>query len=253
MTYTVSQLAKLAGVTPRTLRHYDAVGLLQPSSRGKNGYRYYTQNDLLRLQQILFYRELDFSLEDIEKVLNSPSYSVLESLSKQKRMLQLKQSRLRTLIKTIDQTIKHMNDQTPIEGEDYYKGLNKEEIELYKEEAKARWGDSQVYKQSAQRVREFSKDDWKEIHAANEQVLQSLVELLHEKVSADDERVQEQIAKHFEGINKFYDCTLDMYQGLGELYLSDPRFKAYYEKFDPGLPEYLVEGMNRFVKTKKGH
>ena len=140
MSYTVRQLADLSGVTPRTLRFYDQQGLLSPSLRGKNGYRYYGREELVRLQQILFYRELDYPLDEIKKMMDHPKFDAVESLGVQKRLLDLKQRRLQKIIRTIDDTIASMKNDAPPADRDMYGSLSTEESEAHKKEAKERWG-----------------------------------------------------------------------------------------------------------------
>ena len=116
MGYTINQLATLAGVSVRTLHHYDAIGLLKPSHLLPNGYRQYEEAEWLRLQQILFFRELEFPLDDIKRIIQAPTYSTVAALREQKKMFKLKQQRLEQLIKSIDKTIKTMTQQKPIEA-----------------------------------------------------------------------------------------------------------------------------------------
>src|SRR5512140_1660461 len=126
---TVKQLAKLAGVTPRTLHHYDAIGLLKPARTGSNGYRYYDEEAVLRLQQILFYRELDMPLEDIKKIMGRPDFDVLSALQSHRSALTRQVSRLNRLIATVDQTILHLKGKADMSVDDLFKGFTDEEQE----------------------------------------------------------------------------------------------------------------------------
>ena len=249
MVYTVSQLAKQAGVTPRTLRYYDKVGLLHPSHIGENGYRYYESSDLIRLQHILFYRELDFSIKDIRRILNDPQFDSRRALQEQKRILEARGRRIKMLIKTINNTIHSMNTKQTISDEDLYEGFSKEEIEEIKREAKERWGHSSEYMQSMQRTKAFAKEDWKKIKEETERNMTALAKLMDDGEEADSSSVQAEIKKHFEGINQFYDCSKEVYLGLANMYVSDERFKAHYEAYRPGLAEFLSNGMKHFVKS----
>src|SRR6266542_1290239 len=122
--FTVKQLSKLAGVTPRTLYHYDAIGLLKPSRVGSNGYRYYGDESVLRLQQILFYRELDFSLEEIKAIVDEPGFDVLRALKEQRGALVERQRHLQTLIQTVDKTIQHVKGEREMSTKDLFEGFS---------------------------------------------------------------------------------------------------------------------------------
>src|SRR5512140_1355313 len=123
--FTVKQLSTVAGVTPRTLRHYDAIGLLKPARIGSNGYRYYDESSLLRLQQILFYRELGMPLDDIKKVMGRRDFDVLEALQEHKAALSRKVSRLNRLIQTVDNTIFHLKGKTAMNEKDFFHGFTR--------------------------------------------------------------------------------------------------------------------------------
>lgn len=250
MSYTVSQLAKKAGITPRTLRHYDKVGLLSPSFLGKNGYRYYEETDLLTLQQILFFRELDFSLEDIKRILSNPGFDVLRSLREQERLLFAKQRRLKTILTTIQSTIHAMQNNQHLSDNELYEGFSSEEIERMKQEAKDRWGNTDAYKQSQERVAKFTKADWAEMKAATATNIANLIALMNAGTSPADPKVQAEIANHHAGINRFYDCTPEIYRGLADMYVQDPRFRKHYDDQHAGLAEFLAEGMRIFADQK---
>jgi len=133
--FTVKQLSKLAGVTPRTLRYYDAIGLLKPARVGENGYRYYGRDSALRLQQILFYRELDLPLEDIRRILGERDFDLLSALESHKQMLGKRAARLRRLIQTVDETIRHLKGETSMSNTDFFAGFSEEKQEEYARQA----------------------------------------------------------------------------------------------------------------------
>lgn len=250
MSYTVKQLANLAGITPRTLRHYDKVGLLSPASHGKNGYRYYEDEELNRLQQILFFKELEFPLKEIKRILSHPNFDPKDSLLYQKRLLTLKKKRLERIIKSIDKTILRMNNQQKPSNEDMYEGLSSEVIDEYKKEAKERWGGTDAYKQSQERVKNFTKDDWKTIKEEGRKNMEDLVALMLEGKEVTSAEVQKEVEVHYKGISRFYDCSMQMYHGLADMYLTDQRFADYYRKFHPELPEYLVAAIHAYCDAR---
>ena len=249
MAYTVKQLAILAGVTTRTLHHYDHFGLLKPASNTKNGYRQYGERELLKLQQILFFRELGFSLSQIKSILDSPRFDPLDALSDQKRMLTIEIRRLNTLAKTIHNTIKKIKGQKIMNDQDLYGGLTKEEHTAYQEEARQKWGNTEAFKESQRRVSKFTKKDWDEIKSETDSILRDLVAVMDKGVS--DPAVQKIIKRHHQSINRFYDCTLEIYRGLAQMYIADDRFAKFYRKYHPNLPEFLSEAMCYYCDKKK--
>src|SRR5215213_5443648 len=160
--FTVKQLSKLAGVTPRTLHHYDAIGLLKPSRIGDNGYRYYGEESVLRLQQILFYRELGIPLEDIKKIMGRRDFDVLGALRSHKEALQKQATRLNRLIHTVDNTINHLKGNTTMSDKAYFEGFSEEEQEKYAVEAE------QLY--DAESVRESNRK-WKTYSAGKKEAI----------------------------------------------------------------------------------
>lgn len=249
MSYTIHKLALLAGISTRSLRYYDQIGLLKPSSLMKNGYRLYDHQALLRLQQILFFKELEFPLEEIKKILDNPDYDQTIALKDQRRLLELKQRRLQGLVKTINTTINSMTHKTNLDDQELYTNFNEEEINQYAEEAKKRWGHTEAYKQSQERTKHWTKEDYKKIQAAGNALTTKIAEAMSKGVR--DNSVQALISEHHQGINAFYDCSLEMYQNLGQMYVDDPRFTAYYEKFAQGLALFIREAIAVYCQQQK--
>lgn len=240
MQYTIKQLADLAGVTTRTLHYYDEIGLLSPAYVAENSYRCYEEKQLLQLQQILFFRELEFSLDEIKTMLSNPGFDMLEALTDQKQMMQLKRSRIDELIQSIDNTITHMKQDT-IKSEELYDAFKDDDIKEYQEEAKRKWGNTDPYKQSMQRVNKMSKQQMEQLKEDGKKFTQELADSMAYPI--DSPQVQQLIQKHYEGIQFFYDCSLDMYRNLGKMYVDDPRFTAYYDKFRPGLAQFVRDAI----------
>lgn len=244
MVYTIHQLAKLAGVSVRTLHHYDAIGLLKPSRLLANGYRQYEEPAWLRLQQILFFRELEFPLGDIKRILEAPSYSAMAALREQKKLLQLKQQRFKQLIQTIDQTIHTMSTQQPIQAEELYDVFKDNDVKQYQAEVQERWGNTAAYKQSQQRVSKLTKQQMEKLKADGKKHTQAIADAMSKGVSHPD--VQALIAQSHQGVNFFYDCDYAMFRNLGKMYVEDPRFTAYYEKFAPGLALFMHQAIDYY-------
>jgi len=241
MPYTIKQLALLANISVRTLHYYDEVGLLKPQ-RTKNGYRQYEKQELLKLQQILFFRELDFSLEEIIKIIEKPGFDIIEALNKHKPLIKLRQKRLEKLIKTINKTIKYMKKEQTIKDEELYDAFKDADIKQYQQEVKKRWGNTGAYKQGMYRVSKMTKVEMEKMKEDGKKFTQLLADSMDKDIH--DESVQALIAEHYKGIQFFYDCPLEMYRNLGNMYVADPRFAAYYDKFRPGLSVFMQNAIN---------
>jgi|SRR6185369_153181 len=251
MKYTVHTLAELAGITVRTLHHYDQIGLLKPSFSGSNGYRYYEEKELLRLQQILFFRELEFSLEQIKEIMTSPSFDTASALKEQKKLLLLKRDRMVDLLDTIDKTIKSYEGGEAMKNNALYGGFTKKQMEAYKEEAKKRWGHTDAYKQSEERTKQFTKADYERIAQEGAALTQAIADAHEKGFLIDSPEVQALIEKHYNALRTFYEPNYEMYRGLGQMYIDDPRFTAYYEKFGKGLAVFMRDAINQYCDGKE--
>jgi DNA-binding transcriptional MerR regulator len=244
MSYSVQQLADLAGISVRTLHHYDTVGLLKPARQEKNGYRQYGEEELLKLQQILFFRELEFPLAEIHKIMLDPHFNMQVALRDQRELIELKKKRLTKLLKTIDQTMKKLNQETAMTDKDLYVGLSKEDEANYTAEAKERWGHTDAWKQSQERYGKLSDAEKQKIGQAGHDLVKEIAS--HMPDGAKSEVVQKLIGQHYEALRTFYDPNTQMYRGLAEMYVGDPRFAAFYEKFTPGLAQFMCDAMVEF-------
>ncbi len=246
--YTVQQLAKIAGVSVRTLHHYDHIGLLKPSSRNAARYRFYGESELLRLQQILFFRELDCSLDDIARILDSPGFDPIDALEAHREELKKRAKRLDKLLETIDKTLRKLKgEKMEMSDQELYRGLSKEQAEAYAEEARERW-DPRLVNETNARVKKWSKQKWAEVNKELDEILRQLAELMGTPV--EDRKVQALVARHRAYLNNFYEVKPGMYRGLGKLYTEDPRFRAYFEKYRAGLAEYLGEAIEFYCDKK---
>ena len=239
--YTIKKLARMAGVSVRTLHHYDHIGLLKPASRTSAGYRRYGEQELLRLQQILFFRELDFPLGEIRDILDDPAFDQVEALKNHRRLLQRRAERLARLLKTVDKTIQRLTeDDMGMTDEELYEGFTKEQIERYKREARERF-DPALVQESERRVSKMSKAQWKALKQEGDDVTHQIAELADR--SPGDPEVQGLIARHHAMIEQFYPASADVYRGLGQLYAEHAEFRKFYDKYRPGLSDFLKEAM----------
>lgn len=242
--FSVKELSKLAGVSPRMLRHYDAINLLKPKERAHSGYRYYGQEELLKLQQILFFKELDFPLKEIAIIVNTPNFDARDSLTFHQENLKKRIKRLKTLLKTVDRTLLQLNNNTMITEQDLYEGLSGD----YRQEASDRWGEDKV-KQSENRLKKLTKAQFQAVKDEGEVITQEIANLMIAGEAANSSKMQTAIAKHYQHLHHFYDPTPELYVGLADLYVEDERFTAYYEGFTKGLAQFMSEGMKVYVKN----
>ena len=266
-TYTVGTLAKMAGVSVRTLHYYDEVGLLVPPSRSAAGYRLYGTEDLLQLQQILFFRELDMPLEEIADVLDDPSFDQVQALVSHRQVMEERIARTQRLLTTIDKTLLRLKGESvELTDEELYEGFTKEQAERYQREAAERY-DPAVVAESNRRIRKMSKVQWQALKEKGNAVTQAIADAMsvdqrtadqrtadqrivdQRIVDPQDPKVQALVAEHFAWIGNFYTVTPQIYRGLAQLYVENDEFRATYERVAPGLAVFLSKAMIHYADT----
>ena len=236
------------GVTPRTLHHYDQIGLLKPAQVGENGYRYYGEESLLRLQQILFYRELDMPLDDIRKIMGRRDFDVLKALESHKSELGKRVTRLQRLITTVDETILHMKGQKEMSKPQFFAGLTPAEEEQYAREAEQKY-DPAVVRASNRQWKAYGKEKQQAILAEGRQIYADLVAVMPKgAASAEAQALVERWRQH---MNYFWAPNLEQLVGLAEMYNSDERFKANYDALHPQLAEFMLAAVRIYVGQQK--
>ncbi len=248
--YTVKQLADLAGISPRTLHYYDEIKLLKPSSYGENRYRYYDDEAMLRLQQILFYREMGLSLQKIQELLDQPDFDVLDALRAHKTALRAQVERLNRLISTVDKTINYLNGGIEMNKQDIFAGFSEEQQEIYAEEARRRWGPVLV-DESMKHWKSYSPEKQKAIIAEGSEIYTEIFENMEKGLAADTPEVQAGVARWHQNLRYFYKPTWAILRGLGQLYRDSPDFRATFEKFSPEFPEFLCEAIQFYCEGKE--
>ena len=242
MSYSVGQVADLAGVTIRTLHHYDEIGLLSPGGRSAAGYRIYEEPDLERLQQILFYRELGFALEEIAAIVDAPHTDAVDHLRRQRGLLTEKIERLQKMVAAIDHEMEARDMGIKLTPEERMKVFGDFNPEDHAEEAERRWGGTDAYRQSQRRVSSYTKEDWLKIKAEHDEVAASLAALFESGAAPDSEEAMAAAEAHRRHISRwYYDCSHEIHRGLGEMYVGDERFRANYDLLAPGLSEFICD------------
>ena len=246
--FTVKQLSKLAGVTPRTLHHYDSIGLLKPSCVGDNGYRYYGEDALLRLQQILFYRELDIPLDDIKKIMAESRFDVLGALQSHKDALNKQVARLNRLLHTVDNTINHLKGNNIMSEKAYFEGFGEEEQEKYALEAEELYGAEGV-RASVKKWKGYSAEQKRRIMEEGSKNYTDMIAAMPK--GADSPEVQAIVERWRKHLDYFWTPKLDQLLALANGYNDDPRFKENFDKMSPGLAEFMREAVKIYVANHK--
>ncbi len=245
--FTVKQLSKMAGVTPRTLHHYDDIGLLKPSQVGENGYRYYGEEALIKLQQILFYRELDFPLEEIRRIMGRRDFDLLGALQSHREALQKKSARLSQLLATVDNTIQHIQGEKLMSQKDLFEGFSEEEQEKYAQEAEQMY-DPETVRESNRKWKSYSAAKKEAILAEGRQVYEDMIAAMPKGASSPEvQAVVERWRKH---MDHFWTPSLEQLIALAGGYNDDPRFKANFDKMHPALTEFMREAVTVYVNAR---
>jgi DNA-binding transcriptional MerR regulator len=246
--YTVKQLSDLAGVSVRTLHYYDSIGLLHPSEVRANNYRYYDEAALLRLQQILFYREIGLELTQIKDILNSPDFDLRRALESHRKALFAKADRLQALIGTVDDTIKHLAGESTMSKKRLFEAftISQEKQQEYQRSARLQYGPT-IVDESVKLWNSYSQAKKDAIGDEGRQIYSDLVDAIEAGKPSQSAEVQAILVRWHEHLRYFYEPNLDILRGLGELYNTNPDFIANFKKLHADLPEYLQEGITAYV------
>lgn len=236
--FTVGEVAERFGITVRTLHHYDAIGLLNPSRRAASGYRVYTSADLTRLSQIVVYRRLELSLDEIASLLDEGDE--ISHLVRQRERVMARLDELKDLVEAIDKALEKTMTETPMTNDDM-RELFGDGFDDYQAEAAQKWGDTEEWKESQRRAKSYGMDDWVQIKGEGEAVEKALSDAFRAGVAPDSEAAMNAAEQHRLHVNRwFYDCPPAFHRKLGDMYVSDPKYVATYdESFGlPGLAAY---------------
>ncbi len=251
MAYTVTKVAKISGVSVRALHWYDEVGLLKPAYYGANGYRYYEEEQLLVLQQILFFRELGFELNQIQRILGSGNFDRIAALSAHRRILAKDVEKTKKLIKTIDKTIEHLKGNKKMKEKELFFGFSKEQQAEYEKQITDRFGEQgKAYiEESKQNAKKWGKKEEEKFKEEFNAICQELTQLLKQNAKADTAKVQNVIRKHYQWLKNFWTPTKESYAGHG-LFIVESDLRKAYEIFHPGLPEFISEAIQIFANKE---
>lgn len=246
--YTVQKLARLAGVTPRTLHHYDAIGLLKPDVIGENGYRYYADQAVVLLQQILLYREMEIPLEEIKQILSQPDFDAVEALVQHRCELTRRINRLQRLIETVDKTIAYQKGEIKMNNQQFFEGFSEAQQAEYEKEAMEMY-DPEIVKASNKKWKNYSTEEKQKIFDEGNDVYQAYLDAMTEGPGSD--KAQAAVEKWRAHMNYFWTPNDEQLVGLADLYNQDDRFKANYERLAVGLAEFVREAVIIYVNRRK--
>jgi DNA-binding transcriptional MerR regulator len=248
--YQVKEAARIAGVSVRTLHHYDEIGLLVPQRRTASGYRLYGEAELLRLQQICIGRELGLPLEEIRRALDDPGFDHVRALKEQRSWLQGRAQTTAAMIRAVDAALAMLKTPTEntMNAKELFEGFD---ASKYEAEARQRWGGTDAYATSKKRTSKFSATDWKRVHAEQAAIFTAAAAALKAGKAAEDESVLDLAERHRQYIDRwFYPCSASMHCALAEMYENDSRFAQTIDKFAPRLTQFLSAAIRENARIR---
>jgi DNA-binding transcriptional MerR regulator len=249
MKYQIKEFAKLTDVSVRTLHYYDETGLLKPAFVDEqNGYRFYDENSLARMQEILFYRELDFPLKDILKILSSPDYDRKKALEAQKELMILKKNRIEKLISALDDAVKGVKINMKVFDNSEFE----EKREEYAREAKEKWGNTESYSEFEKKTGSFSTDDIRSLAAGIDEVMAEFAECMKNGSAPDSAEAKDLVRKLQNYITETsYTCTDEILAGLGQMYTADERFRKNIDRHGEGTAQFISDAIDKYCSYVK--
>lgn len=247
---SIVEVARMAKVTSRTLRHYDDIGLLPPAYVGSNGYRYYGQEQLLRLQQILLLRELGLGLDTISEVLAGQRDRV-QALRQHEQWLRRERDRLAQLADTVAHTIEHLKEGASMPAPDLFEGFADRQAQA-EENFASRYGDGvrEHFATTRERTKNWTRDDYLAAQRQSEQLDANVLKVMRSGAAPDSPAALDVIDEHFHGVSQFWAASRESYAGLGRLYVEDPQYKRRYDAQAPGLAEYYRDAITAYADLR---
>lgn len=245
--YTINKAAAIAKVSPRTLRYYDQIGLLTPERQAHNGYRRYDHQALLRLQYILFLRELDLPLEVIKSILEQPGFDLQNALADHQQALLKRRRQIDQLLATLEHTILMMKGHTVMDDHALFKGFTPEEEAHNTEEARQKWGHTDAFRQSQERYGRLTAAQKEQLMEEGNAIYKDMAAAI--PFGPAGLQAQQGVARWHAHLRNFYDPSPEMMLGLGDLYNDDPRFAANINKLHPQLAEFMRQAIQEYVRS----
>ncbi|MBD1380744.1 MerR family transcriptional regulator [Metabacillus arenae] len=248
MNMRVKEVADLVGISVRTLHHYDEIELLTPKTT-EAGYRLYTKEDLEKLQQILFFKELDFPLKKIKEIIESPSFDRQDALETQRKMLVEKRRRLEQMIRTLEKTIQYSKGEIEMTNKEKFEGFDFSH-NPHEQEARKRWGDKAVDK-SKEQIVGMTNDEQKAMGEKMNEIYRNLAAIRTSSPESHEAQAAIKVWYEFLNSNPSYHYTLEAFKGLGQMYVDDKRFTNSIDRFGEGLAKFMCMAMTAFADNNK--
>jgi MerR family transcriptional regulator, thiopeptide resistance regulator len=248
MAYTVKKLAEISGVSVRTLHFYDEIDLLKPAYLGANGYRYYEEEQLLMLQQILFFRELGFELRQIESILSQNNFNKVKALKAHRHVLLQQAEQTEQLIKTIDKTIEKLTGGKKMKAKEMFAGFDPKKQAEHEQYLIKRFGEDARtgIEQSKRKVQNWTKTDWEQSRSEWDAICKELVRMMKDGATSESAQVQRTIQRHYEWLKRFWTPTKESYGGHGQFIL-DTELAAAYNAYHPELAGFMSNAIQVFA------
>ena len=252
MEYTVQKLAQIAGISTRTLRYYDEIGILRPARINSSGYRIYGSREIDILQQILFYRELGVGLEEIKNIIMSPDFDEMKALAQHREKLIEKRAQLDSLIENVDMTISSRKGDLDMSAREKFEGFKKKIIDenenKYGNEIRGKYGD-QAVDDSNRNIENMTREEYDQVSELADQVTETL-RLAFETGDPSSEPAQRCADLHRQWLSFYWkNYTKEAHAGIAQMYVDDGRFTAYYDRDQPGMAKFLRDAI--FIYTEK--
>jgi len=250
MVYTVNKLAKISGVSVRTLHFYDEIGLLKPAYYGNNNYRYYEEAQLLILQQILFFRELGFQLSDIQRIISSPDFDKVKALESHRKILEKNLDQTKILIETVDKTIARLRGKEAMKDEELYYGFDSEKQKEHEKYLVSEGIVTQAFMDECnEKVKRWSDKEKNAFIQEGERIMKALIAVIEKNEVPSDKEVQSLMRQHYIWLERSWTPTKEKYIGLSELYQT-PEFRKFFDKRHPKLLPFFIEAMKIFAERE---
>lgn len=246
---TAKEVSNISGVSIRTLHHYDEIGLLCPARNEQNDYRIYNDEDLDKLQQILFFKACGFSLKMIQKMLSSADFDKVKAFKIQRKILLNQKKHIETMLETLEKSSKALEGELKMTKKEKFKGFDFS-YNPYEKEARELWGNEAI-EQSKHTIDAKSSAEKKLLAQNMENIFQRLSLLRHEY--PETEKVQTAIDEMYQFLNNNfgYKYSFEAFEGLGQLYINDERFTKNIDQYGEGLSDFLARSMAVYAKSKK--
>ena len=244
MELSISETSKITNLSIRTLRYYDEIDLIKPSKITDAGYRYYDEKSLEKLQEILFLKELDFSLKEIKEIISNPQYNRKKAMENHKNLLIMKKNRIENLISLLENIT---NGGSSMSFKEFDMSDIQKEQKKYAEEIKERWGETEAYKESENKTSKYSQDKWANLEEEADAIFKEFSVIKNE--AENGEKAQALVKKWQVYITKnYYNCTKEILAGLAEMYIGDERFKNNIDKYSEGTAEFMSKAIKEYCK-----